>query len=131
MKKRRWREYRRQPNNESKAAYEDVEKELKKKIKRAKRKKERELVNGEDRNGKKFTNYIKSKTKARTGIGPLKKADGTLTTDGREMADILNGFFSSVFTKEDLTNLPTKNRETNKLLTDIVINERLAVKKNR
>jgi hypothetical protein len=129
MKKRRWREYRRQPNNETKAAYEDVEGELKKKIKRAKRKKERELVNGEDRNGKKFTNYIKSKTKARTGIGPLKKADGTLTTDGREMADILNGFFSSVFTKEDLTNLPTKNRETNKLLTDIVINERLVVKK--
>jgi hypothetical protein len=86
-------------------------------------------MNGEDRNGKKFTNYIKSKTKARTGIGPLKKADGTLTTDGREMADILNGFFSSVFTKEDLTNLPTKNRETNKLLTDIEVNERLVMKK--
>jgi hypothetical protein len=129
MKKRRWREYRRQPNNESKAAYEDVEKELKKKIKRAKRKKQRDLANGEDRNGKKFTNYIKSKTKARTGIGPLMKAGGMLTTDGREMADILNGFFPSVFTKEDLTNLPTKNRETNKLLTDIVINERLVVKK--
>jgi hypothetical protein len=46
---------------------------LKKKIRKAKRKKERELVNSDDRNGKKFTNYVKSKTKVRTGIGPLKK----------------------------------------------------------
>jgi hypothetical protein len=42
-----------------------------------------------------------------------------MTADGREMADILNKFFSSVFTKEDLTNMPTKDRETNNVITDL------------
>jgi hypothetical protein len=129
MKKRRWREFRLYQTNEARLAYEVVEKELKKKIRKAKRKKEKELVSCEDRNGKKFTNYIKSKTKVRTGIGPLKKPDGTMTTDGREMADILNNFFTSVFTKEDLTNLPTKNRETNTVLSDIEITKRDVVRK--
>jgi hypothetical protein len=87
------------------------------------------LARGEDRNGKKFTNYIKSKTKAKTGIGPLKRPDSTLTADEGEMAGILNTFFASVFTKEDTTNLPTKNRETNKVLTDVAITESLIRKK--
>jgi hypothetical protein len=129
MKKRRWREYKLYRNNEAKVAYEEVEKELNKKIKKAKRKRERELVNGRARNGRKFTDYIKSKTKVKSGIGPLKKPDGKMTADGREMADILNDFFASVFTKEDVTNMPTKDRETNKLLTNIEINERLVIKK--
>jgi hypothetical protein len=38
-----------------------------------------------------------------------------------EMASILNGFFTSVFTSEDLTNVPTKECETNTLLTDTII----------
>jgi hypothetical protein len=45
------------------------------------------------------------------------------------MADILNSFFSSVFTKEDLSNLPTKNRETNTVLSDIEISRREIIKK--
>jgi hypothetical protein len=129
MKKRRWKEYRTYKSNEARLAYEAVERDLKKKIRKAKRKKERELANCEDRNGKKFTNYVKSKTKVRTGIGPLKKPDGSMTSDGREMADILNSFFSSVFTKEDLSNLPTKNRETNTVLSDIEISRKEIIKK--
>jgi hypothetical protein len=45
------------------------------------------------------------------------------------MTDILNNFFSSVFTKEDLTNLPTKNRETNTVLSDIEITTRGVMRK--
>jgi hypothetical protein len=129
MKKRRWREYKLYKTTEARIAYEEVEKELKKKIKKAKRKKERDLVNSEDRNGRKFTDYIKAKTKVRTGIGPLKRPDGTMTTNAREMANILNEFFSSVFIQEDLSNLPTKDRETNKIISDVIVSERLIVKK--
>jgi hypothetical protein len=56
-----------------------LEKDLKKSIRRAKRKQERDLFKNDDRNGKKFTQYIKSKTKTRSEIGPLKKSDGTIT----------------------------------------------------
>jgi hypothetical protein len=47
------------------------------------------------------------------------------------MAAELNKFFASVFTKEDQTNLPTKNRETNVTLDTVVISERKIKEKIR
>jgi len=43
----------------------------------------------------------KSRTKDRPIIGPLKDDRGYIVTDDGQMADILNNFFSSVFTKEN------------------------------
>jgi hypothetical protein len=85
----------------------------------------RDLVKNDDRNGKKFTQYIKSKTKTRSEIGPLKKSDGTITDNNAEMAGILNNFFTSVFTSEDLTNVPTKECETNTILTDVIVSRQI------
>jgi hypothetical protein len=92
--------------------YKKLEKEVTNKIRNAKRKLEKELAFGNDKNGKKFSNYVKSKTKSRTGIGPLRMEDGTITTDSKKMANTLNEYFSSVFSTEDKSNLPVKNRET-------------------
>ena len=39
-------------------------------------------------------------------VGPLKDNDGLVITRGKEMADALNIYFSSVFTLEDKNNLP-------------------------
>jgi hypothetical protein len=75
-KKTAWREYKHTGTAEAREEYLTLEKDLKKSIRRAKRKQERDLVKNDDRNGKKFTQYIKSKTKTRSGIGPLKKSDG-------------------------------------------------------
>ena len=41
-------------------------------------------------------------------IGPLKDNDGLVITKGKEMADALNIYFSSVFTLEDKNNLPVQ-----------------------
>jgi hypothetical protein len=101
--------------------YTRLEREAKNKIKKAKRRMERELTKGEDRNGKKFANYIKSKTKSRTTIGPLKDDQGNIVTDERKMAKILNDYFSSVYSKEDKNNMPTKEKETQVSLEDIII----------
>jgi hypothetical protein len=92
--------------------YKKIEKALAKKIRNAKRSLEKELAFGEDKRGRKFSNYVKSQTKARTGIGPLKTSDGEVTTDGKQMANILNNYFVSVFSTEDTNNLPVKARET-------------------
>jgi hypothetical protein len=108
---------------EARERYTALEKKLKKSIRRAKRKQERELIKKDDRNGKRFTEYVKTKTKARTGIGPLRNQDGTTTDNSSEMANILNSFFTSVFTRENLTNIPTKDCEANTILTDIVITQ--------
>ena len=49
---------------------------------------------------KPFFSYVKSKTKNRVGVGPLKDPDGNLVSTSKEMASMLNGYFSSVFSPE-------------------------------
>jgi hypothetical protein len=97
--------------SEVKKQYEEAEKECAKKIRNAKRKMERELASNPDKNNQKFARYIKSKTKSRTTIGPIKTEDGRLLTQDAEMAEELNRFFSSVFTRETVINAPTPIRE--------------------
>jgi hypothetical protein len=72
--------------------YKQTEKEVSRKIKAAKKKFEKDLAYSDDRNQKKFSNYIKSKTKIRTLIGPLKNSNNEATADKLEMANILNSF---------------------------------------
>ena len=50
---------------------------------------------------KSFFAYIRSKQKVKDVVGPLKDNVGLVITKGKEMADALNIYFSSVFTLED------------------------------
>ena len=72
-------------------------------------------------NPKAFYNYVSSKTKSRDGIPNLKNNDGNLTTNNSEKADLLNEYFSSVFTKEDLNNIPTLSSRTDQILNKVEI----------
>ena len=103
-----------------------MEKEVIVKLRNAKRKMEKNLANEKETSTKTFANYIKSKSKTLTGIGPLKNSTGALITDEREMAETLNNFFASVFTKKDTTNLPVRGPETNVEIENVVF----AKKKN-
>mgnify|MGYP000403395009 CR=1 FL=1 len=58
-------------------------------------------------NPKAFWRYTNSKLKTRTKIGNLLNEDGSITTTSKEKADVLNKFFSSVFTEEATQNIPT------------------------
>ncbi|KAL8625776.1 hypothetical protein ACOMHN_012368 [Nucella lapillus] len=55
---------------------------------------------------KSFWSYVKAKTSTRTGIADLKRSDGTKTKTDEEKAQVLNGFFQSVFTEEPEGELP-------------------------
>jgi hypothetical protein len=110
-KKAAWSKTKYQPTGENRAAYERLAKNVAKVIRNAKRKCERELLREKDKNNRKFTKYIKSKTKARTTIGPLKGENGQLEAEDKQMANILNDFFVSVFTQENLEFIPEPAQE--------------------
>jgi hypothetical protein len=81
--------------------YETVSKDLKNRIRAAKRSMEKKLAKADARNKKPFYNYIKKKTKSSETVGPLKTPTGEVITDDKEMAEELNNAFSKVFTRED------------------------------
>ena len=88
-------------------AYKKVQDEVRKAVKNAKRNFERKLAQDARKNNTKpFYSYMKKKTCNRTTVGPLKDSTGKLVNDDEKMADLLNEFFCSVFTKEDCTYLP-------------------------
>ena len=63
------------------------------------------LFNDTSKSKKKFWSYIKSIRKDNTGIAPLKDGETTYTT-AKQKACALNNQFQSVFTTEDLSNIP-------------------------
>ena len=94
-------------STENREKYQGVRKELIKKVRNAKRSQEKKLANSKE-------NYIKSKTKTITTIGPLKGENSRLITEDKEMAEELYKFFSTVFTKEDISTVPMLPAETEK-----------------
>jgi hypothetical protein len=88
------------------AEYEAVSKELKRKIRSAKRTIEKKLANTTTNNKRPFYNYVKKKTRSSEGVGPLKSACGETITDEAAMAEELNHCFSNVFTREDGPHAP-------------------------
>ena len=75
-----------------------------------------------------------SKSKAMTSVGPLKNEDGVLVSDNLEMSEILNSYFGSVITKENLSDkLPEVEQvfkgDLSSNLTDIIITPEMLAEK--
>ncbi len=83
-----------------------LEKKVHKVIRKSKASFEENMANKIKENPKNFFSYIRAKNKGKEGIGPLKNDSGKVVSSYKEMAVLLNDFFSSVFTIEDLTVIP-------------------------
>jgi len=75
-------------------------------IKKVKREYEKKIAKNCKTNAKGFWNYVKSKTKSSCGVSPLKTPSGDVTESDIDKANVLNDFFSSVFTKENCEDMP-------------------------
>ena len=94
--------------------YREEEKRVKRLIKNAKRGLEKRLADGAGKDGvqkRKFYSYIKQRTKSRPTIGPLKDG-GQVVREDKDMARVLNNYFSSVFAREDMEEIPEPRAET-------------------
>ena len=106
-KRRLWKNYSSHPyykdDFQSFQAYKTVQGDVKKAVRQAKRKLERSLAKAA-KNSKQFFSYLKKKTSNRVTVGPLKDGE-RVVTDDKEMADMLNGYFCSVFTQENMADM--------------------------
>ena len=130
-KKRAWKVLKLYPTQENLGRYKSLEKEVTVKIRKAKRNQEKKLANPGKNNARTFASYIKSKTKAVIGIGPIRMPDGTLATEDKDMAELLNNFFASVFTVSTGLNLPRLDRETEAELSSVVFTKEQVLRKIR
>ncbi len=86
--------------------YKKMERNVNKEVRRSKRLFEQNLAKRIKDDPKAFFAYLNSQRKVKESVGPLKNKEGELITDELGMANILNEFFSSVFTEEDTSQMP-------------------------
>ena len=79
------------------------------KIRLMKKMKEKKIAKEIKHNAKAFYQYIASKTIKKEGVADLVDENGILTSNDEDKCNIINNFFSSVFTQEDTSNIPTFN----------------------
>ena len=58
-------------------------------------------------NQKVFWKYINSRLKSKSSINCLQHADGSMTHSNTEMANVFNNHFASVYTREDISSVPS------------------------
>lgn len=77
-----------------------------------------------------FYKYTKSKLNSIASIADIKRPDGSTTQSDIEKENALNKFVGSVFTKEDVNNIPTsEERQMASFLTEIhLIEDNLCMK---
>ena len=78
--------------------------EVRKKVREAKRNYEVRIARQAKDNPKQFYQHYQSKVKEK--VGPIETARGHVTDDDREMCTCLNEYFLSVFTSENLEYIP-------------------------
>lgn len=125
-KRKKWNRYQNCKNEENKKQYHEARIKATKDTKTAKVEYERRLAENINSNNKAFWNYVQSKTKTRETIGNLIDEDGNLHTDNLTKCQILNKFFTSVFTQENLDTMPEfPDRHLNQPLGELIINTQI------
>ena len=89
---------------------------------------EKRIAQSIKKSNKGYWKYANSKLKSKSKVPDLKLSEESYTSNDQEKADILNEFFSSVFTHEDLNNFPkSRTRIFRSKLEDIEITEEIVL----
>ena len=75
-------------------------------IRKSKRTFEKKLAGNTKNDSKSVYAYVMTKQNVRDKVGSLQNKSGNVISEGFQMAEVLNEYFSSVFTIEDISSLP-------------------------
>ena len=133
LKQTMWRVYRRTRKDEDYAKYKEALKAATTEIRQSKRSYEQKLACNIKNDSKSFYAYVRSKQNVQDKVGPLEDSAGNIISQGFLMAEVLNGYFSSVFTKEDISSLPVADAKFQGAKSDylgpLVVTPELVAKK--
>ena len=118
-KRTKWKKFKYCRTPQNRELYAQARSEAKRKVKEAKRDYEKEVANKSKSNPKVFWKFVQSKTKVRDEIKCIEDNDGDIHTDDSTKAELLNSYFTSVFTKEDETPIP-EFRKTDTVLDSLI-----------
>jgi len=124
VKRRKYKKMKCSESTEDVKEFKKAQQQVKKSVRRARKNYERNLAKNFKNNPKPFYCYISRNSKTKSLVGPLKCGDQVTQSDA-EVCDVLNNFFTSVFTKDDSSELPYLDQKYtgNFPLQDIIINE--------
>ena len=133
LKQTMWRVYRRTRKEEDYANYKEALNAATTEIRQSKRSYEQKLACNIKNYSKSFYAYVRSKQNVQDKVGPLEDSAGNIISQGFLMAEDLNGYFSSVFTKEDISSLPVADAKFQGAKSDylgpLVVTPELVAKK--
>ena len=133
LKQTMWRVYRRARKEEDYANYKEALNAATTEIRQSKRSYEQKLACNIKNDSKSFYAYVRSKPNVQDKVGPLEDSAGNIVSQGFLMAADLNGYFSSVFTKEDISSLPVADAKFQGAKSDylgpLVVTPELVAKK--
>ena len=128
-----WRVYRRTRKDEDYAKYKEALNAATTEIRQSKISYEQKLACNIKNDSKSFYAYVRSKQNVQDKVGPLEDSAGNIISQGFLMAEDLNGYFSSVFTKEDINSLPVADAKFQGAKSDylgpLVVTPELVAKK--
>ena len=121
LKRTAWKRYKQHPTFVNKKVYLKYNNQVRWLSRAAKCTIEKLIAKEAKTNPKLFFQYVNSKLKPREKVSSLLKEDGSLTENDLEKAELLNSFFGSVFTKEDVNNVPVFNIDNDVCIDNIVL----------
>ena len=122
-KKKAWNMWKSTGEEEKRRDYKKWETKTKRLIRNKKNALERNVAKDSKLNPKRFFSFVNSARRSRSSIGPLIK-DGVRVVEPKPKAQLLNKYFSSVFTRRD--DPPPSMEPSGRIkLSDIEVNEQI------
>ncbi|MBN3300038.1 RTJK polymerase, partial [Amia calva] len=122
-KKMLYSAYKRDGDETKYIEYVELQRDLKKGIRKAKREIERNIALGAKTNAKSFFQYYNSKWSIKEEVKQIKGKNGGILEKEQDVANVLNEYFTEVFTKEKTDDMPQVDNQSSQTLREIRINE--------